>query len=482
MRAWPEYTSCADIVSHVAFCQYLRKFYGPDFPKMVEPLRAYAKSGADFKLFALDEAAKKAREWLIATLVEKVVLHTPNWEAAARPWESGLPFEMYVDASDESWCVVLCQRATPGGTPRPIGLIARSFDSAATRWYTFEREFYAFKEGYAAIHKWVDGFIVFFDHENVKRAESALKSRRASKKLTAWIADSQPMLACTVLVWIAGHFNVLSDAGSRAPWTSRVVKHLPVPDKPIKELIRLLFNHPDEVSELVEERRRTMRSGAWEPSSAAYGEVARLPLDGQEAAPFEPGYRGTGAAGAVPRSHPRGPPPGPPGAGPPPTPSSSSQGDTSMQRSTPDPSMGVYSDTVLTSAEGETSDAVLTGPEEHDIASNDASMTWRYSSADTLSMPGEVELPIAPESDAGSYATTETWSADVPGGAERPDTIASVHHRDPLRQAVHHEVRQAEHHAIIAAAHRRSPQTIDFPEYGHSFGVLEKRSAPAQRS
>eukprot|EP00969_Alexandrium_andersonii_P279445 12352026-Alexandrium_andersonii.AAC.1 len=106
-------------------------------------------------------------------MIEKVVLTTPDWAAAARPWESGRPFEMYVDASDEAWCVVLCQRAVPDSTPRPIGMVARSFEEAATWWYTFEREFAAFKEGYAAIHKWVDGFEVytFSDHENVARAE-----------------------------------------------------------------------------------------------------------------------------------------------------------------------------------------------------------------------------------------------------------------------------------------------------------------------
>ena len=457
MRVWPEYTSCADIVSHVAFCQYLREFYGPDFPGMVKPLRAYAKSGADFKLFASDEAAQKARAWLITTLVEKVVLHTPDWTAAARPWESGRPFEMYVDASDESWCVVLCQRAVPGGTPRPIGLIARSFDSAATRWYTFEREFYAFKEGYAAIHKWVDGFVVFafFDHENVKRAESVLKSRRASKKLTAWIADSQPMLACVVRVWIAGHLNVLSDAGSRAPWTSRVVKHLPVPDKPIKELIRLLFTHPNEVEEMVEQRRTAMRSGAWEPSSSSYGDVVRLPLDGPDGVPFEQGYRGAGAAGAVPR--PRN------GGGPASSTSSSRPGDGSLPDRS-DTATPVHSDAAMTEGEPHPRD----GPEEYAIGT-DTSMSWRYTT--TEAFESDRSMPGTDAMDGTSHATTETWFEDVPGGAERQDIIAALRQRDPLREAVRHEVQQAEHQAIVTAIKRRTPQTIDLPEYGDNYGV-----------
>ena len=33
LRAWPEYQSCADIVSHLFFASYLREFLGPDFVK-----------------------------------------------------------------------------------------------------------------------------------------------------------------------------------------------------------------------------------------------------------------------------------------------------------------------------------------------------------------------------------------------------------------------------------------------------------------
>ena len=74
------------------------------------------------------------------------MLTVPGWKAAARPWDSGRPLEIYIDASDTAWCAVLCQRTKAGGTPRPFALVARAFDDAATRWYTFEREFFGFRE------------------------------------------------------------------------------------------------------------------------------------------------------------------------------------------------------------------------------------------------------------------------------------------------------------------------------------------------
>ena len=103
------------------------------------------------------------------------MLVNPAFEAAARPWVSGRPFEAFLDASDESWCVVLCQRLVPGGVPRIIAFVCKSFTDEATRWSAFEREFFCFKEGYAAVAKWVTGFKLFmyFDHKNIEKAECA---------------------------------------------------------------------------------------------------------------------------------------------------------------------------------------------------------------------------------------------------------------------------------------------------------------------
>ena len=105
--------------------------------------------------------ALAARRWLIEQVLTECVLATPNSEAAARPSESGGPFEAYIDANDESWCVALCQRDKPGGTPRIIAFICKTFSDEATRWSAFEREFYCFKEGYAAIAEYATDFKLF---------------------------------------------------------------------------------------------------------------------------------------------------------------------------------------------------------------------------------------------------------------------------------------------------------------------------------
>ena len=127
LREWPAYTSNADIVSHLAFANYLREFLGPEFSARVKPLRHYAKKEAVFQDYANDKPAQAARKWLIDLIIDKCVIVNPDWEAAARPWQSGRPFEAFLDASDESWCVCLTQRPKPGGTPQIIVFICKSF-------------------------------------------------------------------------------------------------------------------------------------------------------------------------------------------------------------------------------------------------------------------------------------------------------------------------------------------------------------------
>ena len=86
LRAWPPYKSAADVVSHLAFCTYLRGFFGPDFSQQTKPLRACQKKNADFGLYANDAAAQDAREWLISRVLDRCVLVIPDWEAASKPW------------------------------------------------------------------------------------------------------------------------------------------------------------------------------------------------------------------------------------------------------------------------------------------------------------------------------------------------------------------------------------------------------------
>ena len=55
------------------------------------------------------------------------------------------------------------------------------------------------------------------------------------------------MFAQMVRIYIDGKDNVLADVPSRAPWVQGVVRQIPVPDKPVRDLVRLFFTHPREM-------------------------------------------------------------------------------------------------------------------------------------------------------------------------------------------------------------------------------------------
>ena len=206
-------------------------------------------------------------KWLIDNTLDRVVLTAPDFKAAGEPWNSGRPFEAYLDASDEAWCIVLCQLATAAGTPRPVGMVCRSFPEPASRWSAFEREYCAFKEGYEAISKWVEGFslFMFFDHKNIRRAESVLATRRAAKKLVNWIADTQHILANVTRAWIEGKSDILADAGSRLDWKGNVARQLPIPGQSIHDMVRMFFTSPVELEKRAAARRREMDIPEWLP-------------------------------------------------------------------------------------------------------------------------------------------------------------------------------------------------------------------------
>ena len=126
---------------------------------------------------------------------------------------------------------------------------------------------------------------MFFDHKNIDYAERVLAIRRASKKLINWIADTQHILATVVRVWIDGKNNVLADSGSRAPWHFAVARHLPVPDMPIRDVIRLFFAHPSVPDDAIYKRKKEMNVERWVPCPDAPPKKSRVTSDAVPEAP-----------------------------------------------------------------------------------------------------------------------------------------------------------------------------------------------------
>ena len=70
-----------------------------------------------------------------------------------------------------------------------------------------------------------------------------------------------------VRLWIRGEANILADAPSRAPWENVMARHLPIPDMPVRELIKKMHQDPEGMILLMEDRRTTVfgKDPIWEP-------------------------------------------------------------------------------------------------------------------------------------------------------------------------------------------------------------------------
>ena len=67
-------------------------------------------------------------------------------------------------------------------------------------------------------------------------------------------------------IWIRGEANVLADAPSRAPWEEPLAQFLPIPDMPVRHLVRRMYQDPDDLEDLVSRRRQVLVGDAeWQP-------------------------------------------------------------------------------------------------------------------------------------------------------------------------------------------------------------------------
>lgn len=255
LREWPDYEGIEDLRSHVHFAEYLNEFM-PELPEVIYPLRKYLKKGALFSEYLNDPEAMAAKRRLTELVVDKCVIVNPDFTAAADPFGSGRPFELFSDASEYGWCVVLTQRPQKNGTPGIIGLAVRSFTATQMKWTPFEMEFFGFTKGMLKMEPYVKGFfcIAWTDHKNSTFVDVLRSNKRINKKITNLALEIQDLPHQKV--WRRGVDMVIADSPSRwATHQGRVkelVYDLPLPSLSVHEVISRLFKAPEEFEQLAQ--------------------------------------------------------------------------------------------------------------------------------------------------------------------------------------------------------------------------------------
>ena len=148
LKNWPEPVDQSAVNSFLRLVNYLREYLPPDWVKHEQVLRPFRKTRCEFdKLWTGDAKCKDVFLNIREMMSASVVIHHVDHVAAARPHESGRPFEMFIDESDYGWAAVLCQRPEPGKAPLIIAVIAKGFTDVQQRWSAMERELYALWQG-----------------------------------------------------------------------------------------------------------------------------------------------------------------------------------------------------------------------------------------------------------------------------------------------------------------------------------------------
>ena len=89
----------------------------------------------------------KASKALRQAVAVPCPLVNPDFQAAVDYIRTGRPFMIFVDASDYGYAATLCQVDGTHGTPRPIAVLSKSFDSAQQNWTPMQREMHALYKG-----------------------------------------------------------------------------------------------------------------------------------------------------------------------------------------------------------------------------------------------------------------------------------------------------------------------------------------------
>ncbi|CAD7974209.1 unnamed protein product [Amoebophrya sp. A120] len=145
LQQWPELENKDDLVSFLAFVNYLREFI-PDYQRHRGPLAPYTKKhGKSFTQYQHDTEAQHAVKALKKSIAVDVPLRSIDFKAA-RDWRNtGRPVVILCDASRFGRSYTIAQAERSGGPLRPCVVKGVSFNETEQAWSVLEQELSAVK-------------------------------------------------------------------------------------------------------------------------------------------------------------------------------------------------------------------------------------------------------------------------------------------------------------------------------------------------
>ena len=230
LAAWPTPKTKGDIVSFLAFCNYVREFYADQivFQKHRAILQDFCSGGVrgkpKFPMTDFDAKATESFNYLKTKLDTEVCIRKLDYNAARNWRQTGRPAVVCCDASYDGRSFVIGQAERAGGPIRPVMIRSKSFGKTERNWTVLEIELASiqlFLDSGIQMIQGLEAFL-FFDHKNMGTVEleSLMYNGKTAPKVARWIEKILNNLAKHATIYrmhINGVLNVLADATSRNP-------------------------------------------------------------------------------------------------------------------------------------------------------------------------------------------------------------------------------------------------------------------------
>ena len=147
IKKWPPVETLKDLQSLLGTANYVRPHAGPEYSRIIHPLRALLKADA---VFPPNEEQKKAIQNLKDLLRSDTVLGVADEEAAMLAYHAwsrgdppaGRPFEIGADTSKIAMGGVLGTVLCNNGKLKPLFFWNGSLSPAQSQWHPYEQEFF----------------------------------------------------------------------------------------------------------------------------------------------------------------------------------------------------------------------------------------------------------------------------------------------------------------------------------------------------
>jgi len=192
------------------------KWFGRSVPNLAGKLQRFNAKTSTKIPFTWSQQDQKDLQEIFDGISTDTICYIPSPE-----------LEMYLegDASDECFAVVIYQ-IDRQENKRPIAFLSKAFSSAMRNWAIFDREMFPIIFGIQKFRRYLIGkkVNIMTDHKPLLSIIKSVKNGTSSQRITRWIHNLFQFDFC--ITYLPGRLNIMADALTRAPFSSKKFQNM----------------------------------------------------------------------------------------------------------------------------------------------------------------------------------------------------------------------------------------------------------------